>query len=365
MPTIAAETLASELKKRRAVSLLILGKDAYLRDAFRRQVIEASIDPATRDWALSRYSANAGEFANALAQARTVPMLAQRQVVIASEVEALEEMPEEKRDAETKDLAEYLANPAPFTVLVLEAANLDQRTKFAKMLLESALVLAADLPEDPQGRSRIAAGLAMQMARELNTSMDHDAAEELAELCNCDLGAMRSEIDKLATYAGAGRPIQRADIEELVVSERKYSVWELAEVLAMRQRSRAFHFLTNVLDQGEAAPALIGTMAWMFRKLIEAQSLSPHTQPYEAAGRLQMRAATAGMAVQYARKIPRQQLVQGLRTLYDADSWLKGGATDDRAVMEFVVAQLTAPQATPGAVEPKQQREGSRRQFDG
>jgi DNA polymerase III delta subunit len=130
----------------------------------------------------------------------------------------------------------------------------------------------------------VSAGLAIQMARELNTSMDNDAAEELAELCNCDLGAMRSEIDKLATYAGAGRPIQRADIEELVVSERKYSVWELAEVLAMRQRSRAFHFLTNVLNQGEAAPALIGTMAWMFRKLIEAQGLSPRPRKATCAG---------------------------------------------------------------------------------
>jgi DNA polymerase-3 subunit delta len=361
MPTIAAESLTSELRKRKAgLSLLILGKDTYLRDAFRKQVIETSIDPATRDWALSRFSANEGEFANALAQARTVPMLAQRQVVIVSEIEALEQMPEDKRDAETQGLAEYLGDPAPFTVMVLEAGELDQRTKFAKMLTESALVLAAELPEDPQERSRVAAGLAIQMARELSSSIRNDAAEELAELCNCDLGAMRTEIDKLATYAGEGRPIQRADIEELVVSERKYSVWELAEVLAMRQRSRAFHFLTNVLNQGEAAPALLGTMAWMFRKLIEAQGLSAHTSPYEAAGRLGMRAATAGMAMQHAKKIPRRQLVQGLRTLYDADSWLKGGATDDRAVMEFVVAQLTAPPGVASGAEPTERREASR-----
>src|ERR1700751_4621411 len=158
MPMIAPESLTSELKKHKAgLFLLILGKDTYLRDAFRKPVIETSIDPATRAWALSRCSAHEREFANALAQARTVPMLAQRQVVIVSEIEALEEMPDEKRDAETKDLGEYLADPAPFTVLVLEAGHLDQRTKFAKMLAESALVLAAELPEDPQERSRVSA----------------------------------------------------------------------------------------------------------------------------------------------------------------------------------------------------------------
>jgi len=362
MPTIAAESLVAQLKKRKGgLSLLTLGKDIYLRDAFRKQAIETSIDPATRDWALSRFSADEGGLGNALAQARTVPMLAQRQVVIVSEIEALEQTPDEKRDAETKSLADYLADPAPFTVLVLEAGQLDQRTKFAKTIMEGALVVAAELPEDPQERSRVAAGLAMQMARELNSSIDNAAAEELAELCNCDLGAMRTEIDKLATYAGTGRAIQRADIEALVVSERKYSVWELAEVLAMRQRTRAFQFLTNVLDQGEAAPALIGTMAWMFRKLIEVQGLSAHMSSYEVAGRLQMRAATAGMAMQYAKKIPRRQLVQGLRTLYDADSRLKGGAKDDRAVMEFVVAQLTAAPATAPGAGSTERREASRR----
>src|SRR5579862_7442272 len=121
MPTITAESLTSELNRRKGLSLLILGKDTYLRDAFRKQVIETSIDPATREWALSRYSAREGEFGNGLAQARTVPMLAQRQVVIVSGIEALEEMPEDKRETETQDLAEYLANPAPFTVLLLEA----------------------------------------------------------------------------------------------------------------------------------------------------------------------------------------------------------------------------------------------------
>ena len=343
MPTISSESLIARLTKSKAgPSLLLLGKDVYLRDVFRERVIETSIDPAARGWAVSRFSADEGELGQALAQARTVPMLARRQVVIVTQVEALEQMAEERREAETQDLAGYLSDPAPFTVLILEAGELDQRTKLAKLLLEKALVVAAELPEDPHERARTAAMLAGQMARERNSTIEDEAADELADLCNCDLGAMRSEIEKLATYAGAGQPIRREDVEALVVSEKKYSVWELAEVLATRQRARAFHFLANVLQQGEAAPALIGAMAWMYRKLIEAQQLSPHTSSYQAAGRLGMRAATAELAIRHAKQIPRRQLVEGLRALYDADSRLKSGSTNDRAVMEFVVARLTA-----------------------
>jgi DNA polymerase III subunit delta len=342
MPTISAESLIERLTKSKAgPSLLLLGKDAYLRDVFRERVIEALIDPATRGWAVSRFAADEGELGQALVQSRTVPMLARRQVVIVTQLEAFEQMPEERRQAETQDLTDYLADPAPFTVLILEAGELDQRTKLAKLLLEKALVVAAELPEDPHERARTAAMISGQMAREQRSSIEADAAEELADLCNCDLGAMRSEIEKLATFVGTGQPIRREDVEALVVSEKKYSVWELAEVLASRQRARAFHFLANVLQQGEAAPALIGAMAWMYRKLIEAQQLSPHTSSYQAAGRLGMRAATAELAIRHAKKIPRRQLVEGLRALYDADSTLKAGSTNDRAVMEFVVARLT------------------------
>ena len=350
MPAISVDSLIARLTKSKAgPSLLVLGKDVYLRDALRERVIEALIEPATRSWAVSRFSADEGEFANALAQARTVPMLARRQVVIVTDLDALESTPEEKREAETRNLADYLADPAPFTILILESKELDQRTRFAKMLLEQTLVLAAELPEDPQERVRTAAMMAAQIARKRYSSIEDDAAEELADLCNCDLAAIQSEIEKLATYAGPGQPIRRSDVEALVVSEKKYSVWELAEVLATRQRARAFRFLASVLEQGEAAPALIGAMAWMYRKLIEAQQLSPHTSSYQAAGRLGMRAATAEMAMRHARKIPRRQLVQGLRALYDADSTLKAGSTNDRAVMEFVLAQLTASDMTHGA----------------
>jgi DNA polymerase III subunit delta len=341
MPTIPAESLIARLTKSKvAPPLLVLGRDVYLRQAFREQIIEACIDPATRGWAISRFSAADSEFPNALAQARTVPMLARRQLVIVTELESVEQMPERERDAEIQNLTDYFKDPAPFTVLILEANQLDQRMKFARMLSEQALVLAAELPEDPRERSRLAATLASQMARDRNSAIEDDAADALADLCNGDLGAIQSEIDKLATYAGAGKAIRRADVEALVIAEKKYTVWELADVLATRQRERAFRFLANVWQQGETAPALIGAMAWMCRKLIEAQQLSPQISAYQAADRLKMRPASAEAAIRHARKIPRRQLVEGLRALYDADSSVKGGSPDDRAVMEFVLARL-------------------------
>ena len=43
-----------------------------------------------------------------------------------------------------------------------------------------------------------------------------------------------------------------------------------------------------------------------------------------------------------SRKFARAQLTRGLEALYEADSRLKSGGTSQRAVMEFLVAQLAS-----------------------
>ena len=350
MAAISAEALVERLTAGKPVSpILILGADAYLREACRERIIDVVVEPAARDWGLARFSADEGELDRGLGQARTVPMLAQRQVVVVSNLQAVEKQPEKRREAQIDELSDYLENPAPFTVLVLEAAQLDQRMRLAKLLAQRAMVVAAELPDEPEARLRTAAGLAAQMARQRKASMDKETAEVLADLCNSDLASIRTEIEKLATYVGEGQPIRRADVDALVVSEKKYSVWELSDMLAGGQRARAIEFLDNLLREGEAPPALVGAMAWMYRKLLEAKDLGAHISGYQAASRLQMRPATADLAIRAAHKIPRQQLVAGLRALYDADSLLKSGAKDERAVMEFLVAQLMTPKTTAAA----------------
>ncbi len=353
MPPISSEKLIARLARgdfQSVPAVLLLGGDSYLRDACRARLLEISVESAAREWGICRFSA-ADELSVALSQAQTMPMLARRQVVIVRDLEAIEHFSDDGREAAIDGISAYLADPAPFTLLILEAAALDQRMKLAKILFEKVLVVAAELPADPQQRAHSAAILAQEMARERHTMLDAAAAAELVDLCNADLAAIHSEIAKLATYAGPGQTISRADIAALVVSEKKHSVWELADMLASQQRAAVFAFLDHLLREGESAPALVGAMAWMFRRLLEAQELAPHTSKFQAAQRLAMRADAAELALRQSRKIPRRQIVAGLRALYEADNQIKSGA-DDRLVLEFLAARLTKPEAAAATQPP-------------
>jgi len=342
MPPVSTDELLSRLKKGKPIpAILLLGEEPYLRDICRAQLIDQYVPEAARTWAVSRFSAERGDVQAALDQAQTLPMLSPQQVVFLEEAEAIEEFAEKKRDEAVKQLESYLGDPAPFTVLVMEAAHLDQRMKLAKLLVATSLVVEVGLGEDPDQRSAAAVALARSLAKEQGVEFERDAAEDLAECVAADLQRLKTEIEKLSTFAGDRRLIRREDVTLMVISERAATVWEMADMLASRQAKCALDFLDRLLRDGEEPLQMLGAMAWMYRKLIEASEIG-EVNGWQAARALQMRPEQAELALQNSRKISKPRLLAGMRAFQRADDRLKRGGEDSRAVMEFLITELTA-----------------------
>jgi len=351
MAAATHEQFMAKLAKGKPVpAIALIGEERYLREMCRQKLVEAYVPEGARQWGVSRFSLAEVKLDRILRQAETLPMLSPCQVVFVQDLEALEELGDEAREETVERLQEYLERPAPFTVLVLEAEKLDQRTKLAKMLEKNALVVSMELAgggdEDKRRAAAIEAAMpiALEMARDAGVSLDEDAAEELVTILNGELAGIRTEIAKLATYAGARKRVTLEDVDAVVVSEQRYSVWQLADMLAARDRQRAMVFLDSLLREGEDPIGLLGALAWMYRKLIEAQEAPAGLNGWQAASRLRMRPQAAEVALRTARKMPREQLLAGLHVLCEADSRLKGGAKEmqGRAVVEFMLARLTA-----------------------
>ncbi|HVS88952.1 MAG TPA: DNA polymerase III subunit delta [Candidatus Acidoferrum sp.] len=342
MARVSPEELLTRLEKGKPIpALLLLGEERYLRDACRAQLIKTFVPEASRTWAVSRYSAERGETEAALEQAQTLPMLSLLQVVFLEDGEAIERLGEKNRDQAVALLENYLGDPAPFTVMVVEATGLDQRMKLAKLLMEKTLVVEVGLGDNADDRQAVAVALARAIGKEQGVEFEKGAAEDLAEFVAADLMRLKTEIDKLSTFAGERKLIRRADVSAMVVSEKTATVWELAGILASRQSKKALEFLDRLLREGEEPLRMLGAMAWMYRKLIEASEVKGATNGWQAARTLGMKPEQAELALQNARKIPMARLLGGLRALQKADDRLKGGGEDARAVMEFLVTELT------------------------
>jgi len=341
MAKLSTDEFLERLGKGKAIpAVLLLGDEPYLRDACRKQLIEKFVPEAARTWAVSRFSADNGEIQAATDQAQTLPMLSPQQVVFLEEAEAIEKLGEKARDEAVKTLEAYLENPAPFTVLVIEASGLDQRMRLAKLLMEKALVVEVGLGENLDERVAAAAVLAKSLAKEQGIEFEKGAAEDLAEFVGGDLMRLKMEVDKLATFAGEREMVKRQDVAALVVSEKSATIWEVADLLASRQPQKALEFFERLLREGEEPVQMLGAMAWMYRKLVEATEVRA-ANGWQAARALGMRPEQAELAIQSARKISKERLLDGIKALREADNRLKGGTKDPHSVMEFLVWELS------------------------
>jgi DNA polymerase-3 subunit delta len=187
--------------------------------------------------------------------------------------------------------------------------------------------------------------LAKSLAKELGIEFEKGAAEDLAEFVSGDLMRLKTEVDKLATFAAERKIVRRQDVAALVISEKSATIWEVADFLAARQPQKALEFFERLLREGEEPVQMLGAMAWMYRKLIEASEVRGATNGWQAAKALGMRPEQAELAIQNARKISKERLLDGLRALREADDRLKGGTKDPHSVMEFLVWQLSGARA--------------------
>jgi DNA polymerase III subunit delta len=350
MPELSPDKLIERLAKGRTVPAIVLeGTDPYLREMCRNKIIDSCVPEGVRDWALGRVTVRGGDWSELFQRAETMPMLAPCQVVLVDGAESIQSRAKDGDDTDDEDddtddprkdilkaLAQYLAKPAPFSVLVFEVPKLDHRQRLYKVLAESAVIVELTLGNES------AAALAAQMAKELGAEIERPAANLLAEIVNSEPARIRVETQKLAAYVqGRGR-ITSADVEELVPKARKNTVWQLADMLAARRRPDAFAFLENLLREGEEPIGLVGVLTWMYRKLIEARDLPVGMNGFQAARALGMRPDAAEAAVRNAHRIPRKDLLAGLLALAETDSQLKSSNPNPRALMEFLIARLTS-----------------------
>ena len=341
MPRLSVQDFSSRLAKGKTdPAVLLLGDEPYLRDACRAQLIEKLVPEAARTWAVSRFSADRDEAQAALDQAQSMPMLSPQQIVFLEDAEAIESLGEKNRDAILASFEAYLEDPAPFTVLVVEATSLDMRMRLGKRLAEKMLVVEVGLGEDAEQRISAAVGLARALAKEQGIEFEKGAAEDLAEFVSGDLMRLKTEVDKLSTFAAESKTVRRQDVTTLVISEKTATIWEVADFLAARQPKKALEFFDRLLREGEEPVRMLGAMSWMYRKLIEASEVRGGTNGWQAAKALGMRPEQAERTIQSARKISKERLLNGLRHLQQADDRLKRGGDNARAVMEFLVTAL-------------------------
>jgi DNA polymerase-3 subunit delta len=233
-----------------AAAYFFHGPEDLLKDEALRALLDRVLDPSLRDFNLDQRGAGQLDADALFALCTTLPMMADRRVVVLREVEALKRKPK-VRGA----LLDYLARPAPDTVLVLiQGANEENEDKD---IARAAVTVACEpLPED-----RVLKWLERR-AKGVGLELPEDAARHLVRAVGGELASLAAELDKLAALpAGEAFTVER--VGELVGVRHGETIYDWRDAVMEDRVGPAVHLIGPLLDQpgtsGVELAALLGT----------------------------------------------------------------------------------------------------------
>ena len=237
MPAQSVDNLFRSLNKGDlALVYYFHGQEDVLKDEAVRTILDQALDPSLRDFNFDQRSAAQLDAEEVNALCNTLPMLAERRVVVLREVEAW------KR--KTKGRAEflrYLERPSPDTIVILVQGSAEEGED--RELAAGATTVRFDPLPPERARKWL-----LNQAGRLGVALETDAAEHLVRSVGSDLGALQSELSKLASLP-AGEPLTASRVGELVGVRHGETLWDWREALLDGQTGRAATLLPLVLAQ--------------------------------------------------------------------------------------------------------------------
>ncbi|MCS6817470.1 MAG: DNA polymerase III subunit delta [Blastocatellia bacterium] len=318
--------------------------EAYLLREAVQMLIARALDPTSRAFNLSQFSALETPMAKILATARELPAFSSRRVVIVRDLEKkwrAREDAEEARDlpAEQTALIEYLKHPAPTTTLVFVLEHVDRR-----LTIVTALLKACTIVEFRRLSEREALEWVKGYVRRQQAVIEEAAAAALVGLVGSDLTLLAAELDKLLTFVSERRMITRSDVELLVVRHREHSNFELTDWILARRPAAAWRILRRQLAAGEEPVKLLGAIASLYRRMLLAKELmargAPSAEVARAAG---LPPSAAGKFNEQVRRIPREEILAGLRHIARTDEALKTSVGPPEVQLELLLYRLCVP----------------------
>jgi DNA polymerase-3 subunit delta len=242
MASAGEKTLHAALKKRVFDPVyFFFGEDDFLKDARTRELIEAAVDPSTRDFNLELRRGNELDAETLDALLSTPPMLAERRVVVVRDVDKL------KKDARAL-LMRYLEHPATDLVLVLVApsgAKADKPLAERSTAVEFALLTGDRLPK----------WVAHHAETVLGRPITTDAASLLVEAVGADLAQLAVELEKLASFTTD--TIDEHAVSEVVGVRRAESLGMFLDAVGAKDAAAALALLAGVLQQPKTSAVSI------------------------------------------------------------------------------------------------------------
>jgi DNA polymerase III subunit delta len=243
--------------------------------------------------------------------------------------------------ADAKAIADYLASPAPETVLALVGEEVKKDAPLAKACAKAGDVLVYEVPKRDLPR-----WVGEQFARH-GVKAGAEACRALVELAGDNLQELATEVDKLAVFAGQDE-IGVDEVELLVAARADVPPFVLTDAWGRRDVAAVLSACESILERSTRSGeinALVGRLAAHVRRVRACHALDAEgIRARDAAPRLKMHPFAAEKAFAQSRNFTAAELGEAVVRLARLDLAVKGGSRlPEELELQRTLVAITSP----------------------
>ena len=235
-----------------------------------------------------------------------------------------------KNKAKEDKLLNYLKNPMRECVLIF--FSIDQSDALKPYL---SLICSVDC--DKLGADVLAQTLKVKFEKN-GAKISKEAIETLILFCNNDMARISGESDKLISFAD-GKEISVDMVKKLVVEDKEYQVFELAEFIAKNDKFKALDLAETLSNDKKGGFSILTPLYNNYRRVLYV-AINKDKTDSELASLLGVKEYAVKMVKSQAKVFSPRSLKKIVDMLYDADRNIKMGKIKEDIAMYQVILNI-------------------------
>lgn len=313
-----------------AGAYLLYGEEDYLKDYYCRAIVDATVDPAMRDFNYLAYSAKCdcaaiGAFLDAY------PMMAEQKTLVVRNTGLFQ-----KPGAEEKEFwADVLKNLPDYAVIVFVEPAVDKRGALFK-----AVNTNYTAEEFKKQKTTDLLNWAQRILRSYGKSMTKPDLELVIENADSRMLQIKNELDKLCHYSGESNEITHEMVTHITSRTAENRIFQMIDHIAAGRGTQAIAECNDLKTLKEQPMGVITLIARQYTILRKIKLLGSQATAGAIAKACGIPEFSVKKYMPMANTLSRHALDTAVRLCQQADYAVKSGEREGWLAADLLIGQL-------------------------
>lgn len=311
---------------------LLYGEEAYLKNQYKNRLKHAILqEDDTMNF--SSWEGKGIDVRQIIDQAETMPFFAEHRMLLIENSGFFKNA--------CPELAEYLPQMPPETIMVFVESEVDKRGRLFKAAKAAGRVVELGRQDERTLNAWI-----LSMVKRDGKNITGDALTLFREKSGEDMENIANELEKLLCYVYEKAAIERSDVEAVCTVTTESRVFDMIHAVALKQQKKALELYYDLLSLKEPPMRILFLIARQFNQMLQVKDL--REQGYDNPT-IATKAGVAPFVVKrslsQASRFSKETLRRAVEDCVEAEEAVKTGRLGDRLAVEMVIVKYSAEEA--------------------